>query len=673
MSSPTDDFPSEMYRRITSKAYPRESPPTISFICDSDLNQIWSNKEHIKRVLSSSDDKYVDFVGKHLLKPLSTLVLINISEIKHALMLLYPQKWWRQMGICFPLPRQGLGGLGIQQQDAFFRETAQVVAYKVFSIKDDFQIERRNLEFLKESLSKHEHVVLHLAAVVRGSDFYIFLPYTELGSLEVFLCGGIDESPGTGLHRITYDFDAHFTPQNLRWDNLLRQMLNLCGALSFLHHDLQIGQSQIYCAHLDLRPQNVLIFGSEIEPVGSWKISDFGISSFKKDQNTKDQTFFSIRELAEHQTSTATNRTLEGAHRSPENHSSYDRPFSGRKSDMWSFACILTEVLAFVLGGKDRLKEFRRQRGRGGADNGDAFFNIKEDSTVKSSEIKSLMNESVNEWLHELTERAPEGSNWVKDLAELIHDTLKIVPSERLRAHEVYERLERILSSHNEPSGDILLQLASETHQVQEPAAEEEHGTSYNDQPPSTGTGTLSNSDGNLDIQVGIRNLLQPVTNESRRTLALQRLKVPVPSCSVLDWSLSPLGDRASFLLKNRQTREKAIQIFSTRIRPSGDNEDNVVSTEILASGVDWRTLNFANPFLSVTGGHAKKGTQASVCSSEDVSILTCQVHLRDLRHTEHLHIPHELAPISMDDVYPSSQGLFAFCKSHTVTLWKPG
>lgn len=479
---------------------------------------------------------------------------------------------------------------------------AQMVAFKVFSNKNDFQLEKRNLDYLKESLSAHKHVIVHLAAIVRGSEFYIFLPYTDLGSLEVFLCGGIDETPGTDLHKISYDFDAKFPPENIRPVHLLRQMMNLCGALSFLHHNLHDGQSQTYCAHLDLRPQNVLVFGAETEPVGSWKISDFGISSFKKVINTKEQVFLSIRDLAEQQTSTATNRNLEGAHRSPENHSTNTEPFSGRKSDMWSFACILCEVLAFSLGGKSFLKDFRKQRTQGNAGENDAFFSVGEKRAADSPTTESIINGSVVHWLQRLSDQFVKERFLVENVVELILSTLRIVPGERLRANQVYEKLELMLRNHSNPSGTTIAPPSSMIDNGSDPVPKHDNGRMQ---------------DGVLDLQsspfrssatqLGIWKLDLPVSNDFRHRFGLGKSKFGEQSHSVKDWRISPFGDRVAFLLQYRKAEKFSVYVFSTEVGNSGDP---LVAIEELPSGITWQTLELANPHLSVCGWRARSGTK---------------------------------------------------------------
>ena len=55
-----------------------------------------------------------------------------------------------------------------------------VVARKRFKIPQGFVTEVRNLDILRESLSRHEGVMIHLATLIRGDDFNIFFPLADL-------------------------------------------------------------------------------------------------------------------------------------------------------------------------------------------------------------------------------------------------------------------------------------------------------------------------------------------------------------------------------------------------------------------------------------------------------------------------------------------------------------
>lgn len=424
-----------------------------------------------------------------------------------------------------------------------------------------------NLDYLKESLAAHKHIVVHLAAIVRRPDLYIFLPYTELGSLEVFLCKGVDESHGTNRQRTIFDFDTHFPSDNLQPHHMLRQMLNLCSALDFLHDRLQIGQGRIYCAHMDLRPQNILIFASsEAGPVGRWKISDFGISSFKKFQNTKEQTYLSIRDLAEIHTSIPTDRNIEGAHRSPENHGSHKGSYSGRKSDMWSYACVLVEVLAFALGSNHLLSEFRKLKVQGDEDGNDAFFTMKISASADGSNECSVKL-SVLDWLKVLGKRFLEDRLWVDDLVKLILAVLRIVPEERLTAQEVYAKFGRILEHHFQS-------IDSDNGPLPNEESKAEDSSNYHDR---------------------------------KHRFGVWKFELPGPQSTVKAWCLSPFGDRAAFLLKYPSY---SVHVFSII---DEDKNSTMKIIDELPPGVDWQTLKIANHYLSVVGWQSKLGTQVKL------------------------------------------------------------
>ncbi|KAL8628944.1 hypothetical protein Q9189_005329 [Teloschistes chrysophthalmus] len=569
-----------MYEKITKRVYP-EYPHQRAFLCETELEQIWS-EEDIMCVLGYSSNQHEDirFIKDNLLRTLSTLVLIDVPDLEPVLDLLCPRTSRYQRSHQFPFPKELLNDrLESHHRDLFYEKqyifcpivierqqkagiiyedsmhpfpfmetestTAVVVAYKVVSNRDDFRQEVENLDLLKESLTAHKHIVVHLTAIVHGSNFHIFLPYTELGSLEIFLCEGIDESLGTDYEKMTYQFGTYFPADSLQPLHMLRQMLNLCGALDFLHDRLQIGQSQIYCAHMDLRPQNVLVFGpSASEPLGIWKISDFGISSFKKFRNTKEQTYLSIRDFADMHSSIPTDRNLEGAHRSPENHGSHKGSYSGRKSDMWSYACILVEVLTFALGARDLLSEFRKLKAQEDQYDSDAFFTTEQTLSVDETNEYSVKLRVV-EWLDELSERFLEDRKWIDSVVKIILATLKIVPEERLRARQVCTKLEHVLEHHFQPSDENKAPLPS--------AAPEIEGL--------------------------------PVHPNKKHRIGVWRFDLPRSSSTVKDWSLSPFGDRAAFLLKHRKY---SIYIFST----SGEDGNSATTiVEDLPTGVEWKTL----------------------------------------------------------------------------------
>ncbi|KAI6609234.1 hypothetical protein MCOR14_012058, partial [Pyricularia oryzae] len=99
---------------------------------------------------------------------------------------------------------------------------------------------------------------------------------------------------------------------------------------------------------MDIKSDNILIFTSPDSLVGTWKLADFGISFVLKrklKRDKKDKTF-------EEPVFSAGDFTIEAmAQRGV-----------GRSSDIWSFAAISAEVLAFAVGGSESVAKFGEER-----------------------------------------------------------------------------------------------------------------------------------------------------------------------------------------------------------------------------------------------------------------------------------------------------------------------
>lgn len=203
-------------------------------------------------------------------------------------------------------------------------------------------------------------------------------------------------------------------------------MRNLIGALKFLHGELQIEKSpNTYCTHMDLNPQNILIFAGG--PVGTWKINDFGISSFKS-------RFQAIRGFAE--TSRQTHPVRQGTHCAPELHPDFKGTFLDRGTDVWSYGCILAEVVAFARGGAKAVEDFQSLRCENSSH--DWFFEVLNRREIRESEALSwegkqfFLKPSIVAWIDRF-----------KDVPVVLHNLIRrtLIPNfrRRLSASEVYE------------------------------------------------------------------------------------------------------------------------------------------------------------------------------------------------------------------------------------------
>jgi len=96
--------------------------------------------------------------------------------------------------------------------------------------------------------------------------------------------------------------------------------------------------------HRDLAPRNILIHGD------TFLLADFGLSTFR---NTEEDSLTTYKDVV-------------GSYNAPECLALQDGRFKpqkvGRASDIWSFGCILAEVLSYTMLGPDGVAEFRRKR-----------------------------------------------------------------------------------------------------------------------------------------------------------------------------------------------------------------------------------------------------------------------------------------------------------------------
>ncbi|KAL9119524.1 MAG: hypothetical protein Q9187_003921 [Circinaria calcarea] len=392
-----------------------------------------------------------------------------------------------------------------ESNDISSNDKKTAVVYKQVSDPTSYEIEVGNLSYLKKSLRGHQAISLHLAAGIQGSNFYIFLRYAELGDLETLLRSGQGLEPSTQ----SYDFDEKFPDYHPK--HLFDQLAGLAGALDFLHDNLEVPtRPGTYCSHMDLKPNNVLVFPQPGQPVGAWKLSDFGISAFSSGR-------LGTRTIGDIASSGVSRQDRQGAHRAPELDAWYLQSFSGRASDVWSFGCIFCEVLAFAIGRTNGLQDFRVGRRH---DRKDCFYTREklsgsskggvDDNVLTTEDYRYITLPYVKKWLDDIAPTRLDQDFGAETYASIIKEILVTRPDSRPKAKA------------------ILTQLNKARKNISNPNAKDSPG-------------------------------------------ATRRWKLELPKDKVIDWTLSPSGDSAAFLFRGRSTSHVAIfelQEKSPAVRP---------------------------------------------------------------------------------------------------------
>lgn len=342
--------------------------------------------------------------------------------------------------------------------------------------KLNFKTEQRVLEQFKELCVTNDRIMQSFASFIHGSDFLIISPWANGRDLHMFL---------TRPDKI---FD-NFPERSFRFspDSLLAECYHLARALNFLHRELWSPRGKkLCCAHLDLKPENVLVSfppndrASEA-PVGRWKIADFGLSKVeevvtegrvipvgKADQAASTAPGNIAREL-----SVQTAARGAGTFQPPEVQNTGPVKVSTRR-DVWSYGCILAMVLAFALGGPEEVKEQTRKREIVGSD--DFFYR----RTYRRSRTPGPSGESAayhvdaelkpafRRWLSEARTLADnEHEQWINRTVELILTLLDVNVTTRPEIPVAVNTLNMIIDSTADQAKHRLWDFEERTNPVE--------------------------------------------------------------------------------------------------------------------------------------------------------------------------------------------------------------
>ena len=277
------------------------------------------------------------------------------------------------------------------------------MARKWFPYTPDFDREFLFLEISKSPPNRgHNRIIKHLAVAIDAS--------TAL------------QPPTVGKHSLLFplaDFDLEkylstgdFSRFELK--DPLRELYYLADAITFLHNGVKTpaGASMVG-SHMDLKPSNILVFLSpkEESPVGTWKVTDFSTSTLT-DEDGND--YLSPPKL------------VPEAYTAPEIQDGVEENKADSACDIWSFGCIIYEVLLGYVEGEESKSC------------GDKYGNVRYYYEGEGEEMR--VESRVWEWLN-----TDVKDKFVGMCKRLVMDMLRINPGKRPTAEQVRDRLQTLL------------------------------------------------------------------------------------------------------------------------------------------------------------------------------------------------------------------------------------
>jgi serine/threonine protein kinase len=203
----------------------------------------------------------------------------------------------------------------------------------------------------------------------------------------------------------------------------IKCVTGLANGLAFLHKGLKTTEfEELVCFHMDLKPENVLIFHEEVDGKlqGIWKIGDFGMARFRVRRRHQEvshesnfRSWFLPRQApADPSVDPTINRRGEGTYLPPESLAS--RPSMRAESDVWSLGCILSVFFIYLEEGSVGVSTYSQHRcDEREADGMDRFFVPKRFGAAE-------VNSQVKRWHRKIIKRASERNSSEGSVLEII-------------------------------------------------------------------------------------------------------------------------------------------------------------------------------------------------------------------------------------------------------------
>ena len=313
---------------------------------------------------------------------------------------------------------------------------------------------------LRRCLSDHKRIMVNLVTMVdQSSPTSTYHIVYELAAYD--LNGFLTDMP--------YDLRAkrHATAKPERtgsiymWPgDLISESVNLADALDYLHNRLY-SKSHVSLSHNDIKPENILVIYPETTneqdwyPVGQWKLADFGLSvvknkrlsdSHSKHLSADNASFSPSNPQQTHRTerpssvSKAMPARYPGQYTAPELDQKTPQKADGRSADVWSFGCVLSEIITYAVKLDCKpVEKFRKSLEQ--SDPPDPKFYHHTTKDVKQEFLDHL--DTLPAMAREDT-RTPNDTHWTASCVKLIKEIVVKDPNARLGANKIRPKLSQI-------------------------------------------------------------------------------------------------------------------------------------------------------------------------------------------------------------------------------------
>jgi serine/threonine protein kinase len=174
-----------------------------------------------------------------------------------------------------------------------------------------------------------KHLISLLATFTWDEKYHMIFPYApyDLSTFWEINMGPLESSPPS--------------QDGMLW--IETQIVGLTQALDLIHEPKHSDKVRRYGRHGDLKPENILWFKSTRDPLGILVLTDFGLSSFNN-QNSRSNIPNDVIAVTPE-------------YRPPE--CDLLGGLISRSYDIWTLGCLLLEMVAWILGGKEEQRRFR--------------------------------------------------------------------------------------------------------------------------------------------------------------------------------------------------------------------------------------------------------------------------------------------------------------------------